>query len=347
MSLTDKQRYPAKGKPFTGVYRITGRVAHFDEQGEPYVRLRLSNSQADHLALVWLNQVEIPEAMGYLSLVQAYGVRFGGKSPWVMIEHIQLANRHALAPMPILHSLPRCYCLQPQALDELVLAVNKLQSEPLKIFIRQVLERRDRVEPFLRAPASGRYHHSYPGGLLIHSLEVANSVRGMIELNEPEMPQQHKEIGYIAGLLHDIGKIRSFDATGVRHPQSLLIEHDALTLELCAPGLAWLDHNYPDTAMIFRHLWTCASPGARYGQQPMMTLARYLRDADGQSAMADNQRMAFRYKPTTGGFRTLGRNRYWQPKPETKQATLARISDRMTDRNEDHKHHSTINLAKP
>jgi 3'-5' exoribonuclease len=77
--------------------------------------------------------------------------------------------------------------------------------------------------------------------------------------------------------------------------------------EACAYSLAYLDHNEPDIAMALRHIWTCASPGARYGQPAAMTLARYIRDADGQSAMADNQQRAFRTK-SQWGFRRIGQN---------------------------------------
>lgn len=43
-----------------------------------------------------------------------------------------------------------------------------------------------------------------------------------------------------------------------------------------------------------------------------MTLARYVRDADGQSAMADNQQRAFR-RQASKGFGRLGQNLFWQP----------------------------------
>ncbi|MCW8886147.1 MAG: TraI domain-containing protein [Motiliproteus sp.] len=304
-----------RGKPFNGVFRITGRVAHFDELGEPYVRLRLSCSQGDRVGVVWLNRTELPDTIGHLSLVSVHGELRSQSDPWVRIDQIDMADRDTLTAIDVLRSLPRSYCPQPGSFDELVRSVNALNSEHLKTFIRLVLERRDRIEPFLRFPASERYHHNHPGGLLVHSLEVANNVVQMIELNEPTMPLLQKETGFVAGLLHDIGKIYSFDALGRRSTQSQLVEHDALTLELCAAGLAWLDRHDNQTAITLRHLWTCASPGARYGYQPMMTLARYLRDADGQSAMADNQRQAFRYS-SKRGFRRQGQNRYWQPETD-------------------------------
>lgn len=93
--------------------RLLGRVAHFDEMGEPFVRLRLSCSDTDNLALVWRGQTELPENMGHLSLVEIQGMQVGGTDPWILVEKIDLADRQVLEQSPFLHSLPRCYCPQP------------------------------------------------------------------------------------------------------------------------------------------------------------------------------------------------------------------------------------------
>ena len=134
----------------------------------------------------------------------------------------------------------------------------------------------------------------------------------MIKANEPEMPRVLQEIGFVAGLLHDIGKTYTYDINGNQTAAASLCDHADLTLEACAQGLAYLDQIAPEVALTLRHIWTCASPGARYGATPAMTLARYVRDADGQSAMADNQRIAYRHRPPEG-FGRLGKNVYWMP----------------------------------
>ena len=182
----------------------------------------------------------------------------------------------------------------------------------------RVLERKDRLEAFLNAPASVNYHHAYPGGLLEHSLNVANNAVAMLRLNEPSMSRLMQETCFVAGLLHDIGKTYTYDSKGKPNAAWKLCSHDAFTLEACAYGLAYLDKHAPDLAIMLRHVWTCASPGARYGQKAAITLARYIRDADGQSAMADNQMRAFRTK-SQWGFSRLGQNLFWRPEVPTLQ----------------------------
>jgi 3'-5' exoribonuclease len=129
---------------------------------------------------------------------------------------------------------------------------------------------------------------------------------------EPDMPRILQEAGFVAGLMHDIGKTYTYDKKG--HPTALhkLCNHDAFTLEACAYGLGYLDKHSPEIATVLRHIWTCASPGSRYGHPAAITLARYLRDADGQNSMRDNQRLAFSSR-NNKGFGKIGKNTYWLP----------------------------------
>lgn len=297
----------------SGIFRLTGRVAQFDEDGIALVKLRLSTVEGDWMGYVAIESFDMPPSIGYLELVYVQGMRVDvpGESA-ILVSVLRKAERTEVAALPCLQSLPRVICPTPPSLDLLVKAVRSLKSEHLQQFLKRVLERRELMETFLKAPASKNYHHAYPGGLLVHSLDVAKLVLGMIRLSEPQMPRALQEAGFVAGLLHDIGKTYTFDAQGRRTAAARLCGHDSFTLEACAFGLAYLDRHEPELAMTLRHVWTCASPGARYGSPAAMTLARYVRDADGQSSMAANQRCAFR-KRHERGFGRLGENVYWLP----------------------------------
>ncbi|WP_405419018.1 TraI domain-containing protein [Marinobacter flavimaris] len=314
MKLNDLR--PLMKKTFNGTYRLTGRVACFDDDGIPYLKLRLSSCASDIVVLAVIGSLLIPEHLGHMDLVVVKGqVCVGGEESEILLTDIRRPLQADVASLPVLQTLPRTFCPKPEALDQLVAAVRSLRSASLQMFIKRVLERRDRLEVFLKAPASRNYHHSEPGGLLAHSLEVAKNVLVMTEANEPEMPWELQELGFVAGLLHDIGKTYTYDTWGKPTATARLCDHADLTLEACAYGLAYLDRVDPDAALALRHIWTCASPGARYGATPAMTLARYVRDADAQSAMADNQRKAYRKRQPIG-FGRLGSNVYWRPSIE-------------------------------
>ena len=206
MKLNDLR--PILQETFKGTYRLTGRVACFDDEGIPYLKLRLSSCASDIVVLAVIDSVDIPARLGHLDLVAVKGQAcIGSEDSEILLTDIRRPLRTDLAHLPALQTLPRTSCSKPEALDQLIAAVRSLESTSLQVFIKRVLERRDRLEVFLKAPASMNYHHNDPGGLLVHSLEVAQNVLGMIRINEPEMPRRLQEVGFVAGLLHDIGKL--------------------------------------------------------------------------------------------------------------------------------------------
>lgn len=298
---------------FTGVFRLTGRVADFDNHGNPYLRLRLSHCHADYIAGLDVDKISMPEDIGYLDQVLVSGTKYGSNplNLDIRLSQIQKASYSDVINQPVLNSMPRAYCPVPNSLDALVESVRSLRSTHLKNFIMRVIERRDRLEVFLNAPASRSHHHAYRGGLLEHSLDVARNVVAMAQLNEPNMPRLLQELGFVAGLFHDIGKTYTYDSKGKPNLAWSLCDHHALTLEACAFGLAYLDRLEPELAVTLRHIWTSASPGARYGTQPANTLARYVRDADGQSAMSHRHSTVL--KGVHNGLIKRGKEFFWSP----------------------------------
>lgn len=61
---------------------------------------------------------------------------------------------------------------------------------------------------FYRAPASTKYHGSYPGGLLEHSLNVYDEMKRLLAVY-PEIQVPEESI-IIASLLHDICKVNFY-----------------------------------------------------------------------------------------------------------------------------------------
>ena len=194
-------------RTFTGTYRLTGRVVEFDNSKTPFLKLRLSDCVGDQIAVLNLSKITVPERIGHLDFVTASGVKC--LSGQFLLDEFRKATREEVITLNTLQSLPRVYSPMPEVFDKLVATVQSLQSDCLREFLTRVLERKDRLETFLNAPASVNYHHAYPGGLLEHSLNVANNAVAMLRLNEPTMPRLMQEACFVAGLLHDIGKTYS------------------------------------------------------------------------------------------------------------------------------------------
>lgn len=73
--------------------------------------------------------------------------------------------------------------------------------------IDQLLEYIDTTD-FSLSPASASYHHSYLGGLVVHTLEV---YKNAVELNKAMKFKISDEEMIIAALLHDLCKANTYD----------------------------------------------------------------------------------------------------------------------------------------
>jgi 3'-5' exoribonuclease len=71
MKLNDLR--PLMQETFKGTYRLTGRVACFDDEGIPYLKLRLSSCVSDLVVLAVIGSIVIPENLGHMDLVAVKG----------------------------------------------------------------------------------------------------------------------------------------------------------------------------------------------------------------------------------------------------------------------------------
>ena len=200
---------------------------------------------------------------------------------------------------------------------ETLIAVDQwLQSCPypaLRSFVYEVLGQPAIGCAFFSFPASARHHHCYPGGLAQHSLEVAQSVYAV----GSSFAEHERWLAAVAGLLHDLGKVRSFNLAGRRTETGLLVSHEMLALELILPSLSRLDSAWADGANALRYLFDWLLRPRQ--QRPMMPIAVTIRQADAMSASADNRRQAFNDKPHWHSFAKFDGagpdNTYWLPRP--------------------------------
>lgn len=299
-------------KHVDGYFRITSRAIDFTKSGVPFHQVEFSNATQTIIADVYDCDYLDLGHQRYLGLVYLAGeVVETNEKPIIELNRLESVEEACFNLAP-LQSLPVSLSPFPNVVKSLASIANRIQNPHLRAFVRTNLDRNERVEFFLRVPASISFHHSYKGGLAVHTLEVVRNIIGMINYNEPDMDRDLVETAVVAALFHDIGKIWLYGLDGRPHEAIQLINHDALTLELCAEGFKHLDTHEPQLAMLLRHIWTCSSPGARYGKEPMHTIARYLRDADAQSASADDCRIA-KLRAKNSGICTIGNRKFWWP----------------------------------
>jgi HD-GYP domain-containing protein (c-di-GMP phosphodiesterase class II) len=112
----------------------------------------------------------------------------------------------------------------------LVQFIDTMQSPSLRTFMTGLLLDSAIGIPFIRSRASVKNHHNYPGGLLVHSVQMARMIEAMAKIlgrNKDEIL-----IAQVGALLHDLGKVRTVGRQNPRPISPRLFRHESQTLLL-------------------------------------------------------------------------------------------------------------------
>jgi len=108
--------------------------------------------------------------------------------------------------------------------------IDRLHDVRIKQLLIELFQDPKIAIPFITMPASHKHHHSYPGGLLSHSIECAewveNTAYSALETCEAELT-------IVTALLHDLGKIETIATNNSRQ----LVPHETLSLLLVEPSI--------------------------------------------------------------------------------------------------------------
>lgn len=263
---------------FKGSYYLTGFVARIDDVKEPFWVITLSDASGS-LRIYCRDQTCIADGLSPQSLVDVeVSIDYRGTEPYFRCKLIQPSTVDLSKPKQI-SQLPAALCQKPYALQLLTEIIESISDPLLEEFVINVLTQHDIGLRFIQCPASANHHHNYPGGLLEHSVEVAQKLANELKNNDEE-----RDLAIVAALLHDIGKTQTFTSNGERSAIGYIIDHNDLTLEVCASPLKILHTKHAGLANRLRHAWTCASPGSRYGFKAKTLTANLLKRFDRQSA---------------------------------------------------------------
>lgn len=213
---------------------------------------------------------------------------------WIELDECSEIIKWQLFKLPM--TLDQFYpvyqaCYHFESLYRLIQLGHAIQTAALKGFFWSLFSSRTLMRRFVSIPASKNHHHSFPSGLLIHSLECALIVhRNLQEISL--MNQAEKEITVMAALLHDIGKTETLGLN--RHTDlGRLVEHESLSLMVLAEPLRVLSHRWEEGARTLQYLltWKPAQGHCRYVGGNLIRLADHL------STSASLRKMAFENKP--------------------------------------------------
>lgn len=274
MTNTDISKTRHRG-PFSGSFRLRRPFWRKTRDGKAYVEMVLEDMSGSMPAYIWRmpDETVVPAD---LSCVMVNGrIRWRRDGAVADVTEVGKAEKTA---EDIIRLIPRSLCPLPWLLPFLQTIIGRIESASLRQFVIDVLSNDSITFPFVTCPASLRFHHNYPGGLLRHSIECMQ----MVERYQ-EFPQEKKELAMVGALFHDIGKILTMTPQMKRTTLGAALGHDKLTLEILAPYLRTLDNSWPSGAAELRYLMTWR-PGQRDKGIPRTPLANVLLAADRVSA---------------------------------------------------------------
>ncbi|MEW5826057.1 MAG: OB-fold nucleic acid binding domain-containing protein [Candidatus Bipolaricaulota bacterium] len=129
---------------------------------------------------------------------------------------------------------------------KLLALAETLEPEPLRQLTRRLLSENESA--FRELPAAVSNHHAYIGGLLEHTLEVAEGVSRFVD-DQPGL-RLHRGLAVAGAILHDVGKLQEFEnPIAPRYGfEGQLIGHLLLGRDMVraeAAALTWPDARLP------------------------------------------------------------------------------------------------------
>jgi len=196
------------GTTVDGIFLLSGKESRTTKAGKPYFRLRLSDRSGTVDCMVWdTNDMESNAGAGDLVQVKARVSEYQGK-PQLEAKKVSAAPFGSADPRDF---LPSTYRDVDELKGFLRFHIDSVKDRDLAALLETVFGDEEFFEVFCTAPAAKVYHHAYLGGLLEHTVAVAE----MCDFVGQQYGRIDHDLLLTAALLHDVGKTQelSFETT--------------------------------------------------------------------------------------------------------------------------------------
>jgi len=175
------------------------------ESGEFYLNLELLDASGRIFATLWRDAKQVYEKIetGAVVKVKAAVIDYHGK-PHLTINRVRLVRDDDDYDLSKL--VAQVDADPEQLLEKLSDMIKRVTNSHLSNLLQIIFNDEEISKQFAAAPGGKLWHHSYIGGLLEHTLNVTE-----IALNCAALyPEINHDLLLSAGLLHDIGKIKTY-----------------------------------------------------------------------------------------------------------------------------------------
>ncbi|PLY04166.1 MAG: HD family phosphohydrolase [Desulfuromonas sp.] len=232
------------------VFLVREKITATAKNGKPYLTLKLMDRSGEVEGRVWDNVEALSATFDRDDFVQvsAKASVYLGKMQLVVQKLVRLDEK--------LVDLRDFLPVATRSLDGMIVEfrelIASLANPHLRALMEAFLEDQDFMQAFCRAPAAKSMHHVYLGGLLDHSLSVAQLAHDV----SSHYPEVDRDLLVVGALLHDIGKVaelrysRSFEYTDA----GKLLGHIVMGVELVEEKIRELNDFPTLTGTLLKHL---------------------------------------------------------------------------------------------
>ena len=183
------------------VYLVLSKEVRTTKSGKPFLKLRVGDRSGGVDCMVWEAAERLSEGFrqGDLVHVRARASEYGGK---VQLEATDLrpAEAESIDPQAF---LPATFRDVEELKGFLQYHVESVYDRDLRALLDSFFGDPDFLDRFARAPAAKSFHHAYLGGLLEHTVSVADLADHVCQ----QYGRINRDLLITAALLHDVGKV--------------------------------------------------------------------------------------------------------------------------------------------
>lgn len=194
------------GTSVWGSYLLAGKETRSTKAGKPFFKLRLSDRTGTIECTVWeTDHVQPGVAVGEVVVVSARVSEYQGK-PQLEASAVASAPAGSVNPRDF---LPSTYRDIDELKGFLQFHIGSVYDRDYSALLEAIFADDEMLDSFVTAPAAKLMHHAYLGGLVEHTVAVAE----MCDFVGQQYARVDRDLLLTAALLHDIGKVEelSFD----------------------------------------------------------------------------------------------------------------------------------------
>ncbi len=231
-------------------FLVRDKIMAMAKNGKPYMTLKLVDRTGEVEGRVWDRVDEFAARFERDDFIRLQGKAsvYMGKMQLVIQELERLDD----ATVDLADFLPVSERSPEEMTADLRAKVGSLENPHLKALMEAFLADASFLQCYCSAPAAKSMHHVYLGGLLEHSLAVADLADDV----SSRYPGINRDLLIVGALLHDIGKVaelkyaRSFDYTD----EGKLLGHIVMGVEMVEEKARSLPQFPAGTALLIKHL---------------------------------------------------------------------------------------------